>query len=269
MKMAVNGKPPGGFVRACNGFQSVALPVSAPDGVRRRRTFLAMGAGGAASADTGNRPAAGGKTSAAALAANPPLTAGWFWGFLRHLFNPWRRCVIAAPAGRSCWDQYASAPKPPWAISQCLNVYPKTSRAHARWPVRMCAGLRDTPAWSIDLENGKRCPLQRRRRLAACPLPHRRPGSAVGLCTMTATWIRSLATSVGTSLKTPTFPSKPRQGARPVNILRARSRCRVRIVRECTGLEGKCAASRPPPPTSEGHTRMTWRYKTWLTVRRR
>ena len=48
---------------------------------------------------------------------------------------------------------------------------------------------------------------------------------------------------------------------------RAIARWSVRIVRKCAELSRNCTALEPSPPTSEGHTRMNWRNKTWFTVR--
>lgn len=66
--VAVNRKPFGGFIRAGNGFQSLALPVTAPNGVRRRRTFAALGKCLLAGAAADSSPASAAKTSAASLA---------------------------------------------------------------------------------------------------------------------------------------------------------------------------------------------------------
>lgn len=174
-KMAVTGKPSGGFVRACSGFQSVALPVAAPDGVRWRGSFLAMGARGDTRADAGNLPSARAKTGAAAFAAAPSLAAGFghfsatypTFGVARHT------CALrAVPPEPTCREP---TPRPvPDRVRQVFAICLACARAIARWSVRKCTELS---------RNG-------------------------------------------------------------------------------TALE-------PPPSTSEGHTRMNGRYKTWLTVRRR
>lgn len=69
MRIAANRKPFGGPPRARDGFQSLALPVCAPNGVRRRSAFLALGARRVKGIATGTSPAAAARTTAAVLAA--------------------------------------------------------------------------------------------------------------------------------------------------------------------------------------------------------
>lgn len=63
---------------------------------------------------------------------------------------------------------------------------------------------------------------------------------------------------------------RARWGVRICTEFPNRSRVRARWgVRICTDLCGDFMALEPPSPTSDTHTRMNWRYETWLTARRR
>ena len=57
MTVAVYRKPSGGFIRARYGFQGLALPVAAPNGVRQPGSLRAVGVHGAARAANGISPA--------------------------------------------------------------------------------------------------------------------------------------------------------------------------------------------------------------------
>jgi len=86
MRMAVNRKPSGGSPRARDGFKSLALPVYAPNGLRRRSAFLALGGRRVTGAATGAAPA--GATRPASRVARQRLMAD---------------IGISAAVGPRCW----------------------------------------------------------------------------------------------------------------------------------------------------------------------